>query len=100
MAKKQIVEIVDDLDGSPADTTVKFGVDGRHYEIDLSEKNAKELRDFLKKYRDAGTPITGPAPKNEAKKIRQWAEENDYPVAKRGRLHSDIVEAYRNAKKR
>lgn len=37
---------------------------------------------------------------NEASQIREWAIANGYTVAKRGRLHRDIVQAYRNAKKR
>jgi len=40
MAQKVTVELEDDLDGSPADETVRFGLDGTEYEIDLSEKNA------------------------------------------------------------
>ena len=36
VAQKVEVVLVDDLDGSEAAETVSFGVDGRHYEIDLS----------------------------------------------------------------
>jgi Lsr2 len=42
MATKIAVALEDDLDGSPADETVRFGVGGAQYEIDLS--NAKTLR--------------------------------------------------------
>ena len=44
MAQKVTVELEDDLDGGPADETVRFGVDGSDYEIDLSKRNAAALR--------------------------------------------------------
>lgn len=44
MAQKVEVQLVDDVDGSEASQTVRFGLDGREYEIDLSDKNADELR--------------------------------------------------------
>jgi hypothetical protein len=34
------VVLEDDLDGGPADETVRFGLGGAEYEIDLSKKNA------------------------------------------------------------
>ena len=46
MATKTSVVLIDDLDGeTPAHTTVSFGLDGRSYEIDLSDNNAAEFRD-------------------------------------------------------
>lgn len=39
MARQTIIEILDDLDGSPAESSVTFGVDGAMYEIDLSAAN-------------------------------------------------------------
>lgn len=100
MAKRVQEILVDDIDGSEAKETVQFGLDSRFYQIDLSEKNAKELRDILKKYIRKANAVPPPSPQNEAKQIREWAVANNYTVAKRGRLHRDIVEAYRNAKKR
>ena len=40
MAQRVTVELEDDLDGGPADETVRFGFGGTDYEIDLSKKNA------------------------------------------------------------
>jgi hypothetical protein len=58
MAQKVTVELEDDLDGGPADETVRFGVDGSDYEIDLSAKNAAALRrklaPFIEHARKAG----------------------------------------------
>ncbi len=50
MAQKVLVSLVDDLDGSEAEETVEFGLDGVSYQIDLSSDNAEELRDALAQY--------------------------------------------------
>src|SRR4051812_40970676 len=50
MAKKTVVTLVDDLNGEPADTTVRFGLDSREYELDLTEANATELRNAFGRY--------------------------------------------------
>ena len=100
MAQKVEVVLVDDLDGSEAAETVKFALDGRHYEVDLSEDNARALRNFLKPYMKKGRAVAPPSPKAEAAEIRKWAADNGYEVSSRGRLHRDVVEAYRNAKRR
>lgn len=50
MAQKTVVSLVDDLDGSEADETVEFGLDGVSYELDLSEDNATALRNALSDY--------------------------------------------------
>ncbi|NED57217.1 Lsr2 family protein, partial [Micromonospora aurantiaca] len=44
MAQKVRIIKTDDLDGGEADETVSFAIDGRTYEIDLSEDNARRLR--------------------------------------------------------
>ena len=53
--------LVDDLDGSPADETVNFALDGRNYEIDLSKEHAAELREFLKPYMKKGRAVAPPS---------------------------------------
>ena len=50
MAQKVQVQLIDDLDGSEADGTVRFGLDGTEYEIDLSAEHAQELRGALARY--------------------------------------------------
>jgi hypothetical protein len=47
MAQKVTVALEDDLDGGPADETVRFGFEGADYEIDLSAKNARAFRKKL-----------------------------------------------------
>ncbi len=50
MVQKVNIVLVDDIDGSPADETVTFGVDGTSYEIDLTAANAAKLRDAIGLY--------------------------------------------------
>ena len=45
MAQITQVKLVDDLDGGEAAESVAFSLDGKAYEIDLSEKHAAALRD-------------------------------------------------------
>jgi len=47
MATKITAALEDDLDGGPADETLRFGLGGREYEIDLNEKNARTFRQQL-----------------------------------------------------
>jgi len=58
MATKIAVALEDDLDGGPADETVRFAVGGSQYEIDLNKKNArafrKQLAPFVEHARRAG----------------------------------------------
>lgn len=56
MSKELIVKLTDDLDGSGADETVYFALDGKSYEIDLSGKNAAALRKDLSKYVEKARP--------------------------------------------
>jgi hypothetical protein len=47
MAQKIQTLLIDDLDESPADGTVRFALDGTDYEIDLNADHAQQLRDAL-----------------------------------------------------
>lgn len=107
MAKTTIVQLVDDLDGSEAHETVRFGLDGQMYEIDLSNKNAAKLRAALQPYVEHGTRITGRAAsgrggsrrpavseREQNKAIRAWAIRKGYDVAPRGRIRAEIIEQY------
>ena len=50
MAQKIQTLLVDDLDGSAAEETVRLGLDGADYEIDLNAGHARALRDALSGY--------------------------------------------------
>jgi hypothetical protein len=112
MAQKVLVQLVDDLDGTSSQdvSTVLFGLDGVTYEIDLSDANAERLRDSLSEYVESARRIGGrikrgtrpgqpgkSANSGEAGQIREWALENGYELAGRGRIPSHVVEAYKEA---
>ena len=108
MAKKQITQLIDDLDGSVIDdgTTIHFSVEGRAYEIDLSTQNATKLRDAFAPFVAAGRALgSAPAPTRRATKarsssdrdlgdVRTWAESNGYSVNSRGRISATVLAAY------
>lgn len=61
VATRTEVLLIDDLDGSEATETVRFSLDGRAYEIDLSAKNASALRLSVQAYVDAARRVVGRA---------------------------------------
>ena len=60
MAQKIQTLLIDDLDGTAAEGTVRFGLDGTQYEIDLNAEHAQDLRAALARYADAARRVTGP----------------------------------------
>ncbi len=106
MAQKVHIVLEDDLDGSEATETVTFGLDGTSYEIDLNDKNAAALRDALRLRRprpQGERRPTGAAhrgrhrQRHSAKEIRDWARSNGHKVPERGRIPSDVREAFEAA---
>ena len=109
MAKKTVVLLEDDIDGSEAKETISFSLDGTEYEIDLNEGHANELREALARFTNAGRKVAGgrgrPASRTrsssqggpDAKAVRLWAAENGIQVNTRGRIQADVVEKYEAA---
>ncbi|CAN7507548.1 Lsr2 family protein [Pseudarthrobacter oxydans] len=109
MAKKTVVLLEDDIDGSKASETLSFALDGSDYEIDLNEGHANELREALARFTSAGRKVAGgrgrPAARTkssshggpDAKAVRLWAAENGIPVNTRGRIQAEVVEKYEAA---
>lgn len=122
MAQKVVVSLVDDLDETEADETVEFGIDGATYEIDLSDSNAAKLRDVLADYvahsrrlsgrRRSASRAAAPASGATARRggggrasvdreqnqaIREWARKQGMTVSERGRIPSEVSEAYHKA---
>jgi hypothetical protein len=101
------VSLVDDVDGSAADVSVSFSLEGRQYQLDLSKKNAAKLRDalapFVASARRAGgrgrSKMTQrpTADRERTTVIREWARQHGHKVADRGRIPADVVEAYEKA---
>lgn len=111
MARKVSVLLTDDLETGevPADETVTFALDGHTYEIDLSEKNAKGMRDAMGRYvgaaRRASSQTTrrasaggrGNADRERTQAIRAWAEAAGLmPEGRKGRIPNEIVAQYEN----
>lgn len=65
MATRTITTLIDDLDGSDIPRglgeTVRFGIDGENYEIDLTDDNAAALREMLSAYVEAARPVVAAA---------------------------------------
>jgi Lsr2 len=109
MAQKIQTFFVDDLDGSEAEGTVLFGLDGTHYEIDLSTSHAKELRTALAPYTDAGRKAasTSRRPGQNGRKapangvsnaeVRAWARARGLEVSERGRIAASVITQYQAA---
>jgi hypothetical protein len=106
MASRTIVELTDDVDGKPAAETVTFGLDGRVFEIDLSTKNAKALRQTMEPWVASARRVSGrsrhAAPRRvetgvDIAAVRAWAASNGIEISARGRLPKDVVERYRAA---
>lgn len=108
MARKLQVFLQDDIDGGAATQTVSFAVDGTDYEIDVSDQNARKLRDALAPWVAAARPA-GKSNRRSAvsasvvdlrenperrtlsgSEIRRWATENGIPISDRGRIPSNV----------
>jgi hypothetical protein len=105
MAQKVTVALEDDLDGGPADETVRFAIDGSDYEIDLRSSHAdtfrKQLAPFIEHARRAGRsqPRAGrtAASRQHTGDIRAWAKDRGIAVSERGRIPASVAEQYRAA---
>ena len=109
MAQKIQTLLIDDLDGSEAEGTVRFGLDGTEYEIDLNAEHAQALREALARYvgsaRRAGggarRPARGgrrtPAGGVDSTEVREWAKAQGIEVKDRGRVPADLVVKFKAA---
>ena len=113
MAQQTTVRFIDDLDGSDASGTFDFSLDGRQYQVDLSDENAAKLRDALAPFIDVArktggrgrrsqrytamtdTPVR--SSREETRAIREWAREHGHEVSDRGRIPKSVLEAYKAA---
>ena len=114
MAQQTTVRFIDDLDGADAAGTFDFALDGRQYQIDLSDENAAKLRDALAPYIGAARKARGrgrgratrqaavaekPArsSRDQTAAIREWARANGHEVSDRGRISKSVMQAYQTA---
>ena len=109
MAQKVQTLFIDDLDGSEAEGTVRFGLDGTDYEIDLNAKHAQELRDALARYVGAARRVGGGARQParggrrasasglNTSEVREWARAQGIEVKDRGRVPAEVVVKFKAA---
>ena len=109
MAQKIQTLFIDDIDGDEAEGTVRFGLDGADYEIDLNAKNAAALRKALAKYIDSARRAPGASRRPgrggrragegaaDSTAVRVWAKSQGIEVKDRGRVPAEIVEKFKAA---
>src|SRR3982751_2710511 len=98
MVSRTTVELLDDIDGKPAAETVAFGLDGRQFEIDLSEKNAKALRRVLEPWAASARRVGGRKTRTatvvatgvDTRAVRAWAASNGIAISTRGRISGEV----------
>jgi hypothetical protein len=100
MAQKVTVALEDDLDGGPADETVRFARGGAVSEIDLRASNAavfrRQFAPFITHTRRAGRePGRGPgrtvSSRERSADIRAWAKDQGVAVSERGRIPASVL---------
>lgn len=107
MAKRIVETLVDDLDGSEADRTIAFSINGEGYAIDLSSANAEKFEAALAPFVDAarrtssgraggGSRRRAAGGSGDTKDAREWLRANGHQVSDRGRIPAPLLELYRN----
>jgi len=109
VAQKIQTLFIDDLDGSAAEGTVRFALDGTEYEIDLNAGHARELRDALARYVGAARRVAaaarrpgrgarrGPGSGLNTTEVREWAMAQGIEVKDRGRVPAELVARFKAA---
>jgi nucleoid-associated protein Lsr2 len=99
---------IDDIDGGPAEGTVRFGLDGTDYEIDLSTVHNQELHKVLAAYVTHARKAGGTARRGlrgrrgdgslDTRKVREWARAEGIDIKERGRVPAEVIEKYKAAR--
>ena len=109
MAQKVQTVFIDDLDGTEADGTVRFSLDGTEYEIDLNADHTQQLREALAPYVGAGRRASGSTrrPAHSGRRpqtsepntteVREWAKAQGIDVKDRGRIPAELLAKFKAA---
>ncbi|HEY1626978.1 MAG TPA: Lsr2 family protein [Streptosporangiaceae bacterium] len=108
MAQKIQTLFIDDIDGSEAEGTVRFGLDGAEYEIDLNTPHAEALRTTLARYVTAARRVSSPrrparggrrasASGLDSTEVRDWAKSQGIDVKDRGRIPAELIVKFKAA---
>ena len=105
MARREVVVMEDDMDGSVAAETVTFSIGSNTYELDLSKKNADKFRKVVAPYVGAARK-TSPGPRTASRRrgrekitaspqtIRAWAGAHGLVISSRGRIPAHVIEQF------
>ena len=105
MAQVVTRSFIDDIDGTEAERTFTFAVDGTNYEIDLSRSNIEEFKAAIGGFLESARKTRGTSRKSTSanalrqsrehnQAIRDWAKANGLSVSDRGRISSEIQEKF------
>ena len=110
MAARTVGHLIDDVDGSEADETASFSLDGVDHTSDLSEGNAEGLRKALAEFVQAGrrtggrgartigkTQVRPGGDRAQNQAIRDWARRTGRQVSERGRIPADLIAQFQEA---
>jgi len=105
VAQQTRILLTDDMDGSLAATTVKFGFDGASYEIDLSEAHAGQFARAMEPYLENARRVSRqrhPAQatsrtRHDQSAVRAWAREQGLKVSERGRIPAHVLARFEAA---
>jgi hypothetical protein len=107
MAQRTQVVFTDDVDGGEAIGTVRFGLEGTSYEVDLSQKNADKLAKALEPYIAAARKTGSGSPRRTAKpprpagpspqEVRTWAKDQGIEVKDKGRVPAELIVKFQAA---
>jgi hypothetical protein len=108
MAQRTEIILTDDLDGSTAEETITFGLDGTAYEIDLNKRHAAQLRKAIRPFVEAARKASN-SPARRARsaarsterpnpsQVRAWAKDQGIAVNDRGRVPEELVVRFQAA---
>jgi hypothetical protein len=105
VAQKIQTLFIDDIDGGAAEGTVRFGLDGTDYEIDLDAKHTEDLHNALANYVAHARKVGGTARRGAVRSsrrastvdtvaVRAWAREQGIGIKDRGRVPTEVVAKY------
>lgn len=106
MSTRTTILLEDDLEGGPAQETLRFSLGGAEYEIDLNASNAAEFRrqlePFASRARKAGDGRRARAARTSSGRqrsgaIRAWAKAQGITISDRGRIPASVIERYEAA---
>ena len=102
MAQYTVVTLLDDIDGTEAEGTTRFSLNGRNYEIDLNAGHRQDLEDALAWCIKAAREVSGNGTTRGRKRVRSprtgdiraWAKGQGIALSDRGRIPVDVVAQY------